>query len=271
MENKTPQMVSDVKKFMETPEGKRKMYLAWSTEDLSDLRNDLPSVEVLGLGHESFAIVDPDDPNTVITLPRGGSSHVPKGISPFSETYNIHRFLRVLFPENFPVIKEIRGFHARTTKRERVKVSGDKDFEHAAGSLSNKLNNLGISGYLDTGSEYNFALDGEGNLVYLDLFIGGAGDFSKVSIEKVNEVIENKYQAEGPEVINKKLQQASLYLRRLSELNMVNEIYDRLKETGLDTLKNYEPEINNFSFTGGDKTLDEMSRKKDYFFTDQSC
>lgn len=265
-------------KYVRDDENSLELTRAWQNDSLKPIQDRFPEFKILGLGHESLAIVDPNDPESVLTFPREASTHIPKGVMPFSETYNIHRFVSILFPENIAKLIRIQGLSRRWSKREHVVPNSQLDpsfgdVDVVMVNMNKVMGQIGATAWIDTDSYNNFIVDKKNQPKYVDLVVGGAEGFVNLKLNIVRDVISRAYLPEGVEVATRKYQEALLYLRRLAELALIDEIFKKTENPKWLRIVDYREDVEKFNFSADVTELSKKnweSKKRIYLILDKA-
>ncbi len=257
-----------IEKFVKTSFGGELVEeVRWNSEGSPRLRKMFPDLTILGAGHESLVIIDPQDPENVLSFSRR-NLYCKAGVMPFAEAYNIHAMLSILFPDNLPRIRKIHGLNDRNSKREYVEKGKNSfnlnidDFQSLGVSMNEQLKRMGITAMFDTFHK-NYAIDKFEKLKYLDLPNENIRGFENVDLSLVKKRIDGVYKGETLEIKDKKYQIFLSYLRRLKELEVTNVILESVVKKGDYLDESWRQEVNLFSFSKDvDENKDLVSKKR---------
>lgn len=255
--------IKELDKYLKSPSNLPVLEVVKENDNFTELNKRFPDLYILGMGKESLAIIDPDDPGKVLTFGWDIKSPRP-GIMPSSEIYNIQNALAIIYPNTFPKVTKMEGFGLRNTKREMVQGEMETDVDSAvmsAAEINSNLESIGINFYLDPWRQ-NFIKTPEGNLKYVDLVDGSAKNFINFLPNKARLMIDKSYPNLSEQERDRKWKDLMIYVRRLSELEVVNKLVLAYSNDQTIEISAMQDEIDKFTFLNQPSEVEKDIRSR---------
>lgn len=210
-------------------------FIEFKANDHKVLRQLFPDVEILGSGDESIVIGKKLDINRVVSL--GIDFRQREGVLPFAELYQIHKLASLLYPYYFPELYGARGFGYRDTERKRLDKNRSITYgnvrkgQSEGDRIEKECKKAGIHFDLDP-SELNYSTDENGNVMYIDIFDRGLKAVKDMDVNAVYEIFTKNNRSFSPEDARKRKRDLDRCLRRIKELQIVNNMFQDINNKG---------------------------------------
>lgn len=215
--------------------GKENSFIALKANDHKLLKEIFPDIEIMGSGDESIVVGKEFERERVVSL--GIDFRKREGVLPFAELYQLHKLASLLYPNYFPELYGARGFGYRDTERKWMNKNlyityGDVRRGQLEGDrIESENQRAGIDFHLDP-TEFNYAVDDKGRSMYIDIFDVGLEAVRNMDVEEVRKIFKKNNKTFDALEFKKRMMALEMCLRRISELQVVDKLYQEINVKG---------------------------------------